>query len=66
MMSPTEIEAWGKGFKLGIEAERERTAELLVEARALERQLGALKAEVHQLEVLAAAAPDQALHWSMH
>jgi hypothetical protein len=38
----------------------------LVEARALERQLGALKAEVHQLEVLAAAAPDQALHWSMH
>ena len=63
--APTPI-IWGRAFKLGVAAERDRIRGLLAQADAIADELVALRTKVHRLEVLASAAPDQALHWSTH
>ena len=57
---------FGRGFKLGVEAERDRTRALVVQARALTAELAAIKIEVARLEALALAdaSPGCVLHWN--
>jgi len=60
----TEVgEAYRCGYRDGLAAARKA---LLVEADALAAELEDIRLQVHRLEVLAQAAPDQALHWSTH
>jgi hypothetical protein len=67
-VSPTEIAAWGKGFRFGLEAGRDamraRGEALLAEADAIAPELVVLKLEVARLETLSAAEPERpgALH----
>lgn len=56
-MTPAEILIWGRAFKLGVAAERDRIRGLLAQADAIADELVALRTEVHRLEVLASAAP---------
>jgi hypothetical protein len=49
-MTPEAIASFGRGFKLGVEAERDRTRALVVEARALTAELATLRIDVARLE----------------
>ena len=56
-MTPEAIASFGRGFRLGVAAERERCRGLLAQADAIADELAALKIEVVRLEALAAARP---------
>ena len=63
-MTPDAIQAFGRGFKLGVEASRNAMRALLAETRALEIEIAQIRAELDQLHALALAEPQRP--WSMH
>ena len=62
-MTPEAIESFGRGFRLGVEAEREKTRALLSQADAIASELADLRLEVTRLEALAICIPDEPVHW---